>query len=118
MIWSFKEVFSVEASLRKKIITAINAKYITDLRNCNTNSIKKTIDVILKNLFDTYGKITPQILTQRADVVKHMTFDVDTPTDTVFNGVEELGDIATAALNPYTDKKYLNLAYNILNKTG
>ena len=58
-------------------------KYITALRNKNTNCIKKTIDIILKHLFDNYVKITPQMITQREDVVKHMDFDVDTPIHTV-----------------------------------
>ena len=84
-IRTFKEVFYVGASLRHKIIIAVNVKYITALCNCNTKSTKKTINVILKNIFDTYGKITPQILTQREDVVKQMTFDVEAPIDTVFN---------------------------------
>ena len=88
------------------------------MRDCNINSIKNTIDVILKHLFDTYGKITPQIITQREDVVKQINFDVDAPIDTVLNGVEELGDIATADLNPYINQQYINLDYNIINKTG
>ena len=88
------------------------------MRDCNINSIKNTIDVILKHLFDTYGKITPQIITQREDVVKQINFDVDAPIDTVLNGVEELVDIATADLNPYINQQYINLDYNIINKTG
>ena len=47
-----------------------------------------------------------------------MTFDVDAPISTVFNEVEELGDIYTTDLNPYTYYQYINLAYNIINKTG
>ena len=89
---------------------------MTDLRDHNTNSIKNTINIILKHLFDTYGKITPQMLIHRENVVKQMTFDVDTPGDTVFNDVESLLDINTAAINTYTDQNYINLAYNILNK--
>ena len=57
----------------------------------------------LKHLFDTYGKITPQILTQREGVVKQMTFYVDTQIKTVFNDVEELGYIATTVINTYND---------------
>ena len=64
-IRTFKEVLSVEASLRQKIITYVDAKYITSLRDHNTNSINNTIDVIIRNLFDTYVKITPQMLTKR-----------------------------------------------------
>ena len=47
-----------------------------------------------------------------------MTFDVKAPTDTIFNDVAELGDIATAYLNPYTNQQYINLVYNITNKNG
>ena len=46
-----------------------------------------------------------------------MIFDVDSPIDTISNKFKELGDIATTALNPYTNQQYTNLAYNIINKT-
>ena len=58
------------------------------------------------------------MLTHREDVVKYITFDVNIPIDTVFNNAKKLGGIATTALNPYTDQQYINLAYNILNKTA
>ena len=58
------------------------------------------------------------MLTQREDVVKQMIFDVETPINTVFNDVEEPGDIDTTALNTYTYHQYINLAYKITNKTG
>ena len=70
------------------------------------------------HLFETYGKITPRILTQHEDVVKHMTFDVDTPIDTVFNDIEELGCIATTYPNTYTNQHYIKLDYKIINKNG
>ena len=69
----------------------------------NTDYIKKTIDVILKYLFNNYGKIIPQMITQDEDVIKKMTFDVDTPIYTVFIDVEELGYIDTTDLDPYTN---------------
>ena len=39
------------------------------------------------------------MLTQREDVVKHMTFDVDTPVYTIFNDIKELGYISTTGIN-------------------
>ena len=57
------------------------------LCNHNNNSIKKNIDIILKHLFDIYGKTTPQMIIQREDVDKHMTFDVNTSINTVFDNI-------------------------------
>ena len=88
LVCNFKEVLSVEASLRQKIITSVDVKYTTALQNRNTNSVKKIIDVILNHLFGTYGKITPNMLTQRECIVKKMTFYVGGWIDTVFNEVE------------------------------
>ena len=56
------------------------------------------------------------MLTQSEDVVKQMNFYVDTPIGTVFNQVEELGDIANIDLNTYNKNKYTNSSYNIINK--
>ena len=49
----------------------------TTTANNHTNFINNTIDVILNNIFETYEKITPQMLNQREDVVKPMTFNVE-----------------------------------------
>ena len=70
LIHSFREVLSVEAALRQQIITAVDSKYSAALHNRNTKSIKKTIDVIIKYLFYTYGKFAPQMLIHREDVFK------------------------------------------------
>ena len=43
------------------------------------------------------------MITQDEDVIKKMTFDVDTPIYTVFIDVEELGYIDTTDLDPYTN---------------
>ena len=88
------------------------------MSNLNTNPIKMTIGVILNHIFDSYRKITLNMLTQSEDIVKQMSFDVNTPIYTVFNDVDKLGDIPTAALNPYTNQQYINLAWKIINKTG
>ena len=82
LICTFKEVLSVEAALEHQIITAVDAKYITVSRDRNTYFIKNKINVILKNLFNNYGKITPHMLTQWEDVVKQMDFDVEAQIDT------------------------------------
>ena len=106
LIQTIAEVLSVETALRHKITTDVNAKYTTALRGRNPDSIKKTTNVILRNLFGTYWKITPHMITQHEDVVKQMTFDMDAPIDTVFNDAGELGDIYTASLNTYTNPQY------------
>ena len=94
----------------------VNVKQITALHNGNTNLINKTIGIIFKHLFNNYVKITPHMLTHRDDAVKHMTFDVNAPIDTILNNVEELEDIATTDLNIYTNQNYINLAYKIIKK--
>ena len=54
------------------------------------------------------------MLTQSEDVVKHMTLDADKPIDTIFNNIEEFGDISASDINPYTNNNYINLYYNII----
>ena len=56
------------------------------------------------------------MLTYCGYVVKHMTFDAETPIDTVFNDIEELGYIATVALNTYNKHKNTNFYYNFINR--
>ena len=91
LIHNFKQVLSVEATLWQKTLTVVNAQYITALGNHNTNSVKNTTDVILNNIFNTCGKITPQMLTQCKGVVKQINFDVDALIDTVSKTVIHWG---------------------------
>ena len=46
-----------------------------------------------------------------------MTFDVEKLIYTVFNDVDELGNIATVDLNTYNYQQYINLDYKITDKT-
>ena len=70
LICIFKEFLSVEAYLRQQILTAVDTKYISALQYFNTKSTKKNIYVIIYHIFDIYVEITPQMFTQREDVVK------------------------------------------------
>ena len=88
LILTFKEVLSIEAALQQKIITAVDAKDISALRNRKNKFTKKIINGVINQIFGAYGKITLHMIIQRKDLVKHMTFDVDAPINTIFSDVE------------------------------
>ena len=61
----FREVNGVEKALISQIVSAINAAFLTLLRNRATNAIPGTVHPVLDYLNDTYGKFTPQLLDKK-----------------------------------------------------
>ena len=61
----FREVNGVEKALISQIVSAINAEFLTALRNFATNAIPGHVHLVLDYLNDTYGKVTPQLLEKK-----------------------------------------------------
>ena len=115
----FKEVLAVESALRQQINGAIDPTYLNAIRNRQTNAIVMTVsDIFHRHLYDIYGKVDKELLeTEREKVVK-MTYDVSYPPDVVYEAIEDLLDLATAADNPFSQRQAVSMAFKIINRTG
>ena len=63
----FREVNGVKKALISQIVSAINAEFLTELRNRATNAIPGPVHLFLDYLKDTYGKVTPQLLDKKRE---------------------------------------------------
>jgi hypothetical protein len=73
---------------------------------------------ILDHLQTTYGRVSPQMLEDREQDLRTMTYNTQYPIDIVFNAVEDYLDFATLLGNqPLIERQVMtNKAYVIFNK--
>ena len=114
----FKEVNGVEKALISKIVSAINAEFLTALRNRAINAIPGPVHLVLDYLKDTYGKVTPQLLDKKETLLRAINYTPASPIDTIFTTVEDLADYAELNGATMTQQQTIEKAYIILNKGG
>ena len=113
----FREVQGVEKALIQQIVRALDAPYLIAIRDRNSNSLTGTVSAILAYLHQVYGQVSPQMLENREQEIKDMTYNPRHPIDTVFNAVDDLADYARLGKQPLTNRQIVAKAYIIINKT-
>jgi Sec-independent protein translocase protein TatA len=113
----FREVQGVEKALVQQIVQAIEAPYLAAIRDRNSNSLMGTVHEILEHLQTVYGRVSPQMLENREQELRNMTYNTKYPIDVVFNAVEDYVDFAELGQQPLTQRQTIAKAYVILNKT-
>ena len=114
----FLECKNVEKALQQQLTESINTIYLDALRDANTNALNLPIRDVLQYLYDTYGDIAPEILSEKRQIVEQMIFDPALPIDVIFNAIEKHTDIAESARAPLTQTQCVNIAYVILKKSN
>ena len=114
----FREVIGVEQALLQQLVEAIEPQYLSALRNRQTNSITVPLYDVLTYLENTFGRVTPNMLDDRAEEVARLGYTVHQPIDIVFNAIDDLADYAELAHIPLTQRQTVNKAYVLLLKTG
>ena len=114
----FREMIAVERTIIQQIVAVVDPKFLKAIRNTHTNKINKTIPEIFEYLFDTYGDVTIQELTELKNQVENLTFNPREPIDNVFTEIEDLADIADIAKSPLTEQQKIDFAYLILQQTN
>ena len=99
-------------------MSAINAEFLTAIRNRATNAIPGHVNLVLDYLKDTYGKVTPQLLDKKETLLRAMNYTLASPIDTIFTAVEDLVDCAKLNGATMTQQHNIEKAYIILNKGG
>ena len=114
----FNEVLGVEKALLQQIIAAVEPHYLSAIRNRTTNSITIPLYDVLQYLKRTYGRVTPQMLSDKTTQVTQMVYNLQLPIDAIFNAIDDLADFATLAECPIQDGQLVHYGYLILLRTG
>lgn len=114
----YNECYNVEQALRKQLVSAIQDSYIAALKNRQTNTITVPLDQVIDYLFRNYGRVTPAQLAHEEQQLTNWSYDPSLPIVVVFNRIDDLMDLATAAGSPYSAQQIINFAYLVLHRTG
>jgi type II secretory pathway component PulJ len=113
----FREVQGVEKALIQQIVQAVEAPFLSSLRDRSSNSLRGTVYEILSHLQEMYGRVSPQMLEDRDNELRNLVYNIQLPIETVFNAVEDYVDFAELGHQPLTVSQTIAKAYVILNKT-
>ena len=105
-------------ALISQIVSAINADFLTALRNCATNAIPGPVHLVLDYLKYTYEKVTPQLIDEKETLLRAINYTPASPIDTIFTAVEDLADYAELNGATMTQQQTIAKAYIMLNKCG
>ena len=114
----FRETSDLEKALRYQITAAVPEEYLDALRNREANAIMEPIPEILEYLFDNYGVVEMEEVLRQEQNLRETKYTAPTPLIAIFNKIEDLQDLATAAYNPYTQVQLLNIGIQILKDSG
>ena len=117
-LFLFREVSGVKKAWISQIVSAINAEFLTALRNCATNAIPGPVHLVIDYLKDTYGKFTPQLIDENETLMRTINYTLASPIDKIFTAVEDLADYAELNGATMTQQQTISKAYIILNKGG
>jgi len=104
----FQEVEGVEKALIQQIIKSVEALYLAAIRDHVSNSLTGTVQQILDYLQTVYGQISPQMLEDREQELRNLSYNPRLPIDVVFNAVEDYIDFAELALQPISQRQSIS----------
>ena len=110
----FREVDNVEKALKKQLVDAMPELYLKRFRNRNTNTLTDSLPVILAYLFQTYGDISDEELTKAEETLKAKVFDITQPLAIMYNEIQDLQDLATAANNAFSDRQLVLIGIHLI----
>jgi len=114
----FKEENAVEAAFIEQINKSIDSEYLDAIRNRITNTLEGPITDIIEHLQTIYGKITAQMLAQKEDEFRNLTYSSNQPMDFLSSKINDLSDLANQAGTSYTDIQRMQKAYLIIQRSS
>ena len=113
----YRECREVEKALIRHITTAIEAKYIDNLKNPDTDLIEDDIPTVLQYLFNNYGKVPTRIVKEKETEVLSTPFVPSDPMVTIFRPIEQLRTLAEIAKIPYTETQIVDFGIQLIKST-
>ena len=113
-IFMFKEIVNIEKCLIKQLVQAVPDVYLKRFRNHISNSITTPLPDILASLFTTYGEIEDDVLIEKKSQLENKVYDINEPLTVMYNDVEDLLELSTAANNTYSDRQIVNLGVKLI----
>jgi hypothetical protein len=114
--YNFEVYQATEKALIAQIVEAIDPGYIRPLLNRATLQYTDGVSAIMKHLYATHGRITPQLVISKEQALCTMRYSIAMPVDDVFDAIEDLEELAEHAHSPVSTEHKLDLAYTLFMK--
>ena len=115
---TYNDCMAVQKTLVKQIVSAVDAEYLKELRDPVTNSINLPVSDVLEHLFTRYGTVTPETLAKEEAAMSTFYWDLRDPPVIMFNKIEDLMSLATAARMPKTEAQIVNYGLDLIKRTN
>jgi hypothetical protein len=96
----FETCQATDKALIAQLVESIDSIYLRVMLNRATGQYSGSIRAILQQLFQVYGKVTPQQIKAKNMELYNMHYDISQPVDTIFNCIGDLSDLADHAMSP------------------
>lgn len=112
----YEEYILMQWALIAQVISVLEAKYLSALRNRVTGQLPSDIRAIFLYLFKVYGKIKPEFLLLKKNEVETKRYDISDPIDTIFNEIEDLAELGELSNKPFSETQLVDFGFIIFNK--
>jgi hypothetical protein len=113
----WREHNHVAAALRLQIVKSMEPVYLRSQLDRHVGFANKTPRTLITYLFDSYGRLTPQRLSENHQSLSK-PWDPNAPFEDLIDQIEIAKDMADDGNQPYTDPQILNTAYTLVYNTG
>ena len=76
------------------------------------------IPAILDHLITNYGKVPPDLITDKGQEIRSMDFKILDPLTKLYREVEDLEQLSQAANQTYTPQQLINIALHVIKGTN
>ena len=113
----FRQYHNTDRALKSQLIASVDEMYIKALRNRITGYAQTSTKQLLKHLYDTYGRLTPQDLKLNTETM-NTPYDIHSPIENLFEQIKDAVYIASIAQAPFNPTQIVNTAYTLIADTN
>jgi len=114
---AFKMCNLIECTIIQQIKTAVDPDCLADLIDDDTGLLEGPVATIMKQLFETYGAITPQTLTAAKATLETNTYNHTKPIVNIFTAINDYANMAEAADAAETQTQLINIGLIIITRS-
>jgi len=115
---AYREHVDVRKALVRQIVAAVDAPYLRELRNMQTNTITIPIHEIFQHLETNYAVVDAKDVANAEEKIATFSWNIADPPVTFYNMVEDLDTLAEAAKLAKTPRQIVSIGLDVVQKTG
>jgi hypothetical protein len=113
---SFNKCNLIERTIVQQINTALDDDVLADLIDDATGLLIGTVPEIMRELYDTFGTVTPQALTSAKAKLEVTSYDHSRPVANLFTAINDYAHMAEASGATETPEQLINIGLIVLTR--